>query len=105
MLATSSTFEGNARAGLANPVLQQALGLMRSGFPERRRLAVERLPQLDALRAVVKSIKAHTLEHLDFYLELFEENVLPSGGQVHWAQTPDKAREAVLEICRWVYAK
>ena len=105
MLATSSTFEGNARAGLANPVLQQALSLMRSGFPERRRLAVERLPEFEALREVGKSIKDHTLENLDFYLELFEENVLASGGQVHWAQTPDQARAAILEICRSVGAK
>jgi L-lactate dehydrogenase complex protein LldF len=105
MLATSSTFEGNARAGLANPVLQQALSLMRSGFPERRRLAVERLPEFEALREVGKSIKDHTLENLDFYLELFEENVLASGGHVHWAQTPDQARAAVLEICRCVDAK
>src|ERR1700751_2113558 len=105
MLAPSSPFEGNPRAGLANPVLQQALSLMRSGFPERRRFAVERLPEFEALREVGKSIKDHTLEHLHFYLELFEENVLASGGQVHWAQTPDKARAAVLEICRSVDAK
>src|SRR5271165_6385546 len=105
MLATSRTFEANARAGLANDNLQRALALMRSGFPERRRLAVERLPEFEALREIGKSIKDHTLEHLDFYLELFEENVLASGGRVHWARTPDEARAAVLEICRSVDAR
>ena len=105
MLATSRTFEANARDGLANPVLQRALSLMRSGFPERRRLAVERLPEFEALRDIGKSIKDHTLEHLDFYLELFEENVLAAGGQVHWARTPDEARAAVLAICRSVDAR
>src|SRR6516225_10816310 len=105
MLATSRTFEANARAGLGNPILQRALSLMRSGFPERRRLAVERLPEFEALRDIGKSIKDHTLEHLDFYLELFEENVVASGGQVHWARTPDEARHAVLQICRSVDAK
>ena len=78
---------------------------MQSGFPERRRLAVERLPEFEALRDIGKSIKDHTLEHLDFYLELFEENVLSSGGQVHWARTPEEARAAVLQICRSVDAK
>jgi len=68
MLATSSTFEANARAGLANPILQRALALMQSGFPERRRLAIERLPEFEALRDIGESIKDHTLEHLDFYL-------------------------------------
>src|ERR1700758_1934996 len=105
MLATSRTFEANARAGLANDNLQRALALMRSGFPERRRLAVERLPEFEALREIGKSIKDHTLEHLDFYLELFEENVLAAGGTVHWARTPDEARAAVLSICRSVDAR
>jgi L-lactate dehydrogenase complex protein LldF len=105
MLATSRTFEANARDGLANPILQRALSLMQSGFPERRHLAVERLPEFEALRDVGKSIKDHTIENLDFYLELFEENVLSSGGQVHWARTAEEARDAVLQICRSVDAK
>src|SRR6202040_114778 len=105
MLATSRTFEANARAGLANDNLQRALALMRTGFPQRRSLAVERLPEFEALRDIGKSIKDHTLEHLDFYLELYEANVLASGGRVHWARTPDEARAAVLEICRSVDAK
>ena len=78
---------------------------MRSGFPERRRLAVERLPEFEALREIGKSIKDDTLDNLDFYLELYEANVLASGGQVHWARAPDEARAAVLEICRSVDAK
>ncbi|HEY1299023.1 MAG TPA: LutB/LldF family L-lactate oxidation iron-sulfur protein [Stellaceae bacterium] len=105
MLAASRAFEANARAGLANPVLQRALALMRSGFPERRRIAVERLPEFEALREIGKSIKDHTLEHLDFYLELFEEKVLAAGGQVHWARTTEEARAAVLGICHAVDAK
>jgi L-lactate dehydrogenase complex protein LldF len=105
MRATSRTFEANARAGLANGNLQRALALMQTGFPQRRRLAVERLPEFEALRDIAKSIKDHTLEHLDFYLELFEENVLASGGQVHWARSPDEACAAVLAICRSVDAR
>ncbi len=105
MLATSHSFEANARAGLANPTLQRALGMMQSGFPARRRLAVERLPEFEALRDIGKSIKDHTLAHLDFYLELYEENVLSTGGRVHWARDAGEARAAVLEICRSVDAK
>jgi L-lactate dehydrogenase complex protein LldF len=61
MLATSRNFEANARKGLADGNLQRALALMRSGFPERRRLAVDRLSEFEALREVAKSIKDHTL--------------------------------------------
>jgi L-lactate dehydrogenase complex protein LldF len=66
MLATSRNFEANAGKGLADDNLQRALALMRKGFPERRRGAVDRLPEFGALREVAKSIKDHTLEHLDF---------------------------------------
>ena len=105
MLATSRTFEANARAGLANDNLQRALGLARTGFPLRRRLAIERLPEFEALRETGRSIKDHTLEHLDFYLELYEGKVVASGGKVHWARTPQEACAAVLQICRSVGAK
>ncbi len=106
MKATSREFTANARAGLANPNLQQALQIMtRSGFPLRRREVVARLPEFEALRDVGRDIKEHTLAHLDFYLELYEQNVVASGGEVHWARTPEEAREAVLNICRGVGAK
>jgi L-lactate dehydrogenase complex protein LldF len=105
MLATSRSFKANARAGLANDNLQRALGMARTGFPLRRRLAIERLPEFEELREAGKAIKDHTLEHLDFYLELYERNVLAAGGHVHWAQTPAEACNAVLEICRAVGAR
>jgi L-lactate dehydrogenase complex protein LldF len=105
MLATSRNFEANARAGLANENLQRALRLARTGFPLRRRLAIERLPEFEALRETGRSIKDHTIEHLDFYLELYESNVVASGGKVHWARSPDEACSAVVQICRSVGAK
>ena len=37
------------------------------------------------------TIKEHTLAHLDFYLERYEQNVVAAGGAVHWARTPEEA--------------
>jgi L-lactate dehydrogenase complex protein LldF len=105
MEPTSHSFPANARIGLADPVLQTALGLARSGFPLRRRQAIERLPEFEELREEGRAIKDHTLAHLDFYLELYEQNVTAAGGQVHWARNAAEARAAVLEICRSVDAK
>jgi L-lactate dehydrogenase complex protein LldF len=106
MEATSRNFAENARAGLANRNLQHALEIMTgSGFPLRRREAVARLPEFEALRDRGREIRDHTLANLDFYLELFEENVVAAGGEVHWARSPDEARAAVLEICRAAGAK
>ena len=106
MHATSRSFTANARAGLADENLQQALAIMtQRGFPVRRREVVARLPEFEALREVGREIKEHTLVHLDFYLELYEENVVAAGGRVHWAQTPEEARDVVLQICRAADAK
>jgi L-lactate dehydrogenase complex protein LldF len=105
MYPTSRTFPDNARTGLADPVLQRALGLARTGFPLRRQQAIDRLPEFEALRNEGKAIKDHTLAHLDFYLERYEENVIASGGAVHWARTAEEARATVLEICRAVGGK
>ena len=101
MLAASRNFEANARAGLADENLQRALEMMtQRGFPLRRRDAVARLPEFEALRDVGRAIKEHTLAHLDFYLELYEQNVVATGGEVHWARTSEEARMAVLKICQ-----
>ncbi|MGE5271670.1 MAG: LutB/LldF family L-lactate oxidation iron-sulfur protein [Thiohalocapsa sp.] len=105
MQPTSHAFPANARAGLADPVLQRALGLARTGFPLRRQLAVERLPEFEALREEGRAIKDHTLAHLDFYLELYERNVAAAGGTVHWARDAAAARQAVLDICQAAGAK
>src|SRR5436190_2514284 len=105
MQPTSHAFPANARTGLADATLQRALGLARTGFPARRRQAIERLPEFEALRDEGKAIKDHTLAHLDFYLERYEAKVTASGGVVHWARNAEEARAAVLEICRSVGAK
>src|SRR5579864_8580518 len=105
MEPTSHSFPENVRVGLADPVLQRALGLARTGFPLRRQQAIERLPEFDALREEGRQIKDHTLAYLDFYLELYEKNVVASGGKVHWARNAAEARDAVLQICRSVGAR
>ena len=105
MESTSRAFKSNARRALADPTLQTALGMAKTGFPLKRLAAIERLPEFDALREEGRRIKNHTLEHLDFYLETFERKVVERGGKVHWCRTPGEARETILAICRSVDAK
>src|SRR5712692_10545224 len=105
MEPTSRNFAANARVGLADPVLQRALGLARTGFPARRAEAIARLPEFEELREEGRAIKDHTLAHLDFYLELYEKNVTAAGGRVHWARDAAEARQAILDICRAAGAK
>jgi L-lactate dehydrogenase complex protein LldF len=100
MQVTSPQFKQHTRAALANPHLQQALGNVRAGFIDKRKKAVDALPEFDQLRDSARDIKNHVLENLDLYLEAYEAKVRASGGYVHWAETAEEARAIILDICR-----
>ncbi|MBO22626.1 MAG: iron-sulfur cluster-binding protein [Rhodospirillaceae bacterium] len=103
--STSRNFKNNAKKQLANEDLQAALNKARGHFVDGRSIARDNLPEFDALRDKARDIKNHTLKHLDFYLEAYEEKVVESGGHVHWARTAADAQQIVLDICRSVDAK
>ncbi len=105
MQTTSSAFKENARAALADAALQEALSKLKTGFTERRTAAAKRMPEFEDLRDKARDLKNHVLEHLDYYLEVFEQRVSENGGEVHWCCTPEDARQAILTICRAAGAK
>lgn len=100
MNPTSHAFKRNARAALADAQLQRALKNVGTGFVQKRRAALDALPEFEALREAGREIKEHTLAHLDLYLERFEQQVRAAGGQVHWARDAREACEIVVRICR-----
>jgi L-lactate dehydrogenase complex protein LldF len=103
--STSRNFKANVKKQLANEDLQAALNKSRGHFVDGRATARDNLPEFDDLRDQARDIKDHTLEHLDFYLEAYEERVRASGGHVHWARTAEDAQRIVIDICRSVGAK
>jgi L-lactate dehydrogenase complex protein LldF len=105
MKPTSAAFTNNARRALHDVTLQQALAKAGVGFVDKRRDALSDLPEFDALREAGRAIKDHTLANLDHYLLRFEQQVVANGGQVHWAETPEQACAAVLDICQRAGAK
>lgn len=100
MKATTRQFKEKAQKALDDEHLQQALAKAKPGFINKRKKAVDRLPEFDALRADARAIMEHTLGHLDHYLERYEEQVLANGGVVHWARTADEANRIILGICK-----
>ncbi|HSE79761.1 MAG TPA: lactate utilization protein B [Alphaproteobacteria bacterium] len=105
MRSTSHAFKDNAHRALDDQVLQRAMGIMKTGFLDKRLQAIEGLPEFDALRDAAREIKNHTLAHLDWYLERYETKVKEAGGEVHWARTPAEACAIVLEICERLGAR
>jgi len=103
--ATSHRFKDNAHRALGDAQLQRALGHVKKNFVERRAAAAARLPEFEALRDRARDIKNHVLDNLDVYLERFESKVAAAGGQVHWCEDAEAARQTILRICRSVDAQ
>ncbi|MCH8505793.1 MAG: iron-sulfur cluster-binding protein [Ectothiorhodospiraceae bacterium] len=98
-------FKPQARAALQDQDLQQALSRAKSGFIDKRRVAVEAFDDFEALRERGKRIRNHALEHMDIYLERLEAQVQAAGGHVHWAEDAEQARAIILELCHKASAK
>ncbi len=101
----AANFKDNVGKALADDKLQNAMTETGPRFIYKRTKAREALPEFDQLRDQARDIKDHVLDHLDIYLETYEAKVKATGGYVHWAETPDDARAAVLDICRKANAR
>jgi len=103
--ASSHLFKQRVPAALADANLKAAMDKAQDGFVGKREQAVAQYEDFEALRDVGQEIKDHTLAHLDYYLERYEEAVHRSGGRVHWARDSEEARRIILDICARVEAK
>ena len=89
--AHSASADAALHAALDNSVTKKDYG---------RRGSLAELPDADGLRQLAGTIKRHTLDHLDYYLELLERNVIKHGGGVYFASTREQANELIVDIAR-----
>jgi len=66
----------------------------------KRDAAARDVPDFEALRTRAAAIKDHVLDHLDTYLERFEERAVAAGAVVHWAPDARAACEIVERVLR-----
>jgi L-lactate dehydrogenase complex protein LldF len=93
-------FKKNSVRALENKTLQQALHYTTERFTSARERAKREFGELDNLREKAREIKKRTIENLDSYLEMLEENVCKAGGKVYWAEDAKGAVDTVLDIAR-----
>ena len=105
MTPATQSFKENAAAALADPKLAKALSGIPGGLVAQRTAAKGRVAEFEALREAARSIRDHTLAHLDLYLEMYERKVADSGGRVHYALNAADARAIVLKLCQEANAK
>jgi len=66
----------------------------------KRFRVVSEMPDWQQLRDAGQSIRQHTMEHLDFYLEQFERECTAAVGQIHWARDAVEANRIVVQLAR-----
>ncbi|MGF1477146.1 MAG: lactate utilization protein B [Geminicoccaceae bacterium] len=101
----SHRFKETARAALRDPELKIALNRTTGLLKSRRAEAYRNFPPFEHCRDLAARIKAHTIRHLDHYLEQFEERAIASGAVVHWASTAEEASRITVDICKRADAK
>ncbi len=97
---TTPNFRRNVREAMADAPLMEQMTTALTGSMARRAGAAGAVPEFDQLRDAGRDLKTHVLDHLDVYLETYEQKVIADGGQVHWAETAEEARAIILDICR-----
>jgi len=85
---------------LRNPQLRKNVAHAVDVIQAKRARLVEEKADWQALRSAAAAIRAHALENLGAYLELFETRCTAAGGQVHWAADADEARQIILDLLR-----
>ena len=87
---------------MLDPKLRRALDRVGSGFDVARRNAIEEVSweAWEEWREEARQIKIHTLDHLDYYLEMLHDNVTAAGGQVHFAADAAEANSIVSHLAQ-----
>ncbi len=100
MSIPSPAFRSRIRDGLENTALQEALQRATRSFLVSRLKAFSDLPDAEAVRDRARAIRAHTIAHLDRYLEQFAREVERRGGKVFWAATAREACDYIVGLAR-----
>ena len=95
-------FSAASVAAMKDPKLRRALDRVASGFEVARLESIEEVtPDVwEVWKQEARDIKVHTLDHLDYYLDLLHTNVTAAGGHLHFAKDADQANEIVAHIAR-----
>lgn len=94
----SSEIHERGTKALHDPHLQEAYRSSTLRLFTHRLEAVGIVPGFERLRERAHAIKREVMDHLDYYLEQFADNVERQGGKVHWAANAEEVCAIVRQI-------
>ena len=102
-VTTPREFKRASAKAVRNPQIQRALGTPFSHFVDGRASAIEAdytNESWESMRSRAAGIRAHTIAHLDYYLDMADKSVRRNGGYVHFADDAAQASSIVVDIAR-----
>jgi L-lactate dehydrogenase complex protein LldF len=101
----SSEIHERAHKALGDEHLQEAYRSSTLRLYTHRLQAIGQVPGFEPLRDRARELKREVIDHLDYYLAQFADNVERQGGKVHWARTGEEACNIIKKIVRSAGAK
>lgn len=98
-IKTKQFVEASSAALKDQKIQDNLLGLY-NGFHKARIDASDATDNWEALQDRGRAIKAHTIENLDYYLEMMEKNVTAAGGKIFFAKDDSEATKYIVDLAK-----
>lgn len=95
-----SNFDERVDKGIADSFMRGAVSSAQGRFRDGRLNAAEELGEWEKWRELGEEIRTHTLNNLDYYLDLLSENIAKRGGHVFFAETAEEANEYITNVIK-----
>lgn len=92
------SLEARSAQALSNDHLRGAVRFTVERLRTAKAASTEAFGNWEEWRELGRSIRAHTIQHLDYYLSEFSENARAQGTEVHFAEGAQEARDILLGI-------
>jgi len=96
--AANDTLAGRSARALGNAFLRKAVRFTAERLSQAKTDSTDALGQWEAWRDRGRQVRQHVVQHLDYYLEEFAQNVEAHGQKVHFASDAREAGDIVLRI-------
>jgi L-lactate dehydrogenase complex protein LldF len=100
MQQRSDTFLDNASAALEDTAQAERRDFFALFAPLVRSAAVDKFEGYEDLKHYVKQVRQHSLDNLEHYLGMFEQEAVQNGCRVHFARDGGELNSIVLDICQ-----
>jgi L-lactate dehydrogenase complex protein LldF len=103
--APKLSFDHRVEKAFQDPFLRESLRNAQEKFRTGKSNAADELGNIEEWRTRAEAIRTHTIQYLDYYLDLFTTNVEKRGGHVFFADTEEEAIQYMLDLAQKKEAK